>query len=72
MDLLRRIVAGHETAPGKGLPIGSLTSQYFANYYLDGLDRLLLETLGVRAITLHADGRTWRRNELARHPAPEV
>lgn len=174
MDLLRRIVAGHETAPGKGLPIGSLTSQYFANYYLDGLDRLLLETLGARAevrymddilwwcdsreqaretlaavgdwlgqerllrlkefsqinrschgvgfcgyrvspgvlrlsarrrkryrerraawetawregqidtltlqrgydaaraITLHADGRNWRRNELARHPAPEV
>lgn len=26
----------------------------------------------VRAITFHADGRNWRRNELARHPAPEV
>jgi hypothetical protein len=24
------------------------------------------------AITLHADSRNWRRNELARHPAPEV
>lgn len=59
MDLLRRIVAGHETAPGKGLPIGSLTSQYFANYYLDGLDRLLLEKLGARAEVRYMDDILW-------------
>ena len=29
-------------APGKGLPIGSLTSQHFANHYLDGADRFLV------------------------------
>jgi len=28
-------------APGKGLPIGNLTSQHFANLYLDPLDRAL-------------------------------
>jgi len=59
MDLLRCIVAGHETAPGKGSPIGSLTSQYFANYYLDGLDRLLLETLGARAEVRYMDDILW-------------
>lgn len=29
--------------PGKGLPIGSLTSQWTANLYLDGLDHLVKE-----------------------------
>ena len=37
----QRIIASHQADLGKGMPIGSLTSQYFANYYLDGLDRLL-------------------------------
>ncbi len=34
-----RIIATYETTPGRGLPIGNLTSQHFANLYLDGLDR---------------------------------
>jgi RNA-directed DNA polymerase len=38
---LQRLLDSYHHRPGKGLPIGSLTSQYFANYYLDGLDRLL-------------------------------
>jgi RNA-directed DNA polymerase len=59
LDLLGRIVAGYESAPGKGLPIGSLTSQYFANDYLDGLDRLLLERLGARAQVRYMDDVLW-------------
>ena len=31
--------------PGKGLPIGNLTSQWFANFYLDGLDHYCVEDL---------------------------
>lgn len=38
---LWRILSSYQIEEGKGLPIGSLTSQYFANYFLDGLDRLL-------------------------------
>ncbi|MBR1608920.1 MAG: group II intron reverse transcriptase domain-containing protein [Kiritimatiellae bacterium] len=34
-----RILDTYETAPGRGLPIGNLASQHFANLYLDGLDR---------------------------------
>lgn len=34
-----RIVDSYEKTAGRGLPIGSLTSQHFANFYLDGLDR---------------------------------
>ncbi|MBM3839284.1 MAG: hypothetical protein FJ398_15210 [Verrucomicrobia bacterium] len=43
--LLGRIVESYSTAPGCGLPIGNLTSQHFANYYLPPLDRFVKETL---------------------------
>ena len=33
--------------PGKGLPIGNLTSQWFANLYLDELDHVLMDGKGV-------------------------
>lgn len=33
-----------DQAPGKGLPIGNLTSQWFANLYLDELDHWVKET----------------------------
>ena len=35
-----RILATYETAPGRGLPIGNLTSQHLANLYLDSVDRI--------------------------------
>ena len=35
-----RILQTYETAPGRGLPIGNLTSQHFANLYLDPVDRM--------------------------------
>ena len=34
-----------KTADKKGLPIGNLTSQFFANFYLSGLDHFVLERL---------------------------
>ena len=39
MDLFVALLDSYSTAPGKGLPIGNLTSQYFANLYLDAFDR---------------------------------
>lgn len=39
LRLFDELLASYETAPGKGIPIGNLTSQYFANLYLDGFDR---------------------------------
>jgi hypothetical protein len=39
LALLGRIIDSCPAAPGRGLPIGSLTSQHFANHYLDGADR---------------------------------
>jgi len=40
---------------GKGLPIGNLTSQYFANLYLGELDHFLKDKLGVKAYLRYMD-----------------
>lgn len=58
-EQLQRLLACYGTEPGKGLPIGSLTSQYFANYYLDGLDRLLNAMSEVRAHVRYMDDIVW-------------
>jgi retron-type reverse transcriptase len=44
---------GHE--PGKGLPIGNLTSQHFANLYLDELDHFVKESLRVKGYVRYMD-----------------
>ncbi len=59
LALLARIVESHHTDPGKGLPIGALTSQHFANYYLAGIDRLLLEGCRVRGLVRYMDDLVW-------------
>lgn len=42
LTLIARVLAGHADAPGRGLPIGALTSQHFANQYLGEADRFAL------------------------------
>jgi hypothetical protein len=59
LALLSRIIDAHHSAPGKGLPIGALTSQQLANFYLAGLDRLLLETCRVRGLVRYMDDLVW-------------
>lgn len=41
--------------PGKGLPIGNLTSQYFANLYLGQLDHFLKDLLRVKQYIRYMD-----------------
>jgi hypothetical protein len=55
LDLFGQILASYQTAPGRGLPIGNLTSQHFANYYLAPLDRFIKERLGRRAYVRYMD-----------------
>ena len=59
LNLLERIVDSYQASPGKGLPIGSLTSQHFANYYLDGADRFLLNHSAVCAQIRYMDDIVW-------------
>jgi len=41
--------------PGMGMPIGNLTSQHFANFYLHTLDHMIKETLGVHGYVRYMD-----------------
>ncbi len=41
--------------PFKGLPIGNLTSQFFANVYLDMLDQFIKRRMGVRYYVRYCD-----------------
>jgi RNA-directed DNA polymerase len=60
LNLLERIVvAGAEPGAGHGLPIGALTSQHFANAYLDGADRWLLGHPAVRGHVRYMDDIVW-------------
>jgi len=55
LEILHAIIGSYETAPGKGLPIGNLTSQYFANHYLGALDHFVKETLRCLAYVRYMD-----------------
>jgi len=53
--LLNEIIDSYGTEPGKGVPIGNLTSQFFANLYLAGLDHYILEQLKPSAYCRYMD-----------------
>jgi len=55
LELLNRIITGFEASPGRGLPIGSLTSQHFANFYLGWFDRFVKERLRVKGYVRYMD-----------------
>jgi hypothetical protein len=53
--ILFSIIDSYQTETGKGLPIGNLTSQYFANLYLSSLDHYILEHLKPAAYARYMD-----------------
>lgn len=55
MEIFRAIICSYESAPGRGLPIGHLTSQYFANFYLAHADHYIKDRLRVRAYVRYMD-----------------
>jgi len=48
IKLLTTIITSYHDTPGRGIPIGNLTSQIFANIYLHPLDLYLTQTLKVK------------------------
>lgn len=46
-DIFSQIIDTYSVNEGEGIPIGNLTSQYFANYYLSSLDHYIKEELKV-------------------------
>jgi len=55
LELFGRIVRSFRASLGRGLPIGSLTSQHFANFYLGWFDRFVKETLRLRGYARYMD-----------------
>ena len=55
LALWERIVETYATAPGQGLPIGALTSQHLANFYLARLDRFVKEELRIKGYLRYMD-----------------
>jgi len=54
-DLLNHIIDSYENSPNAGLPLGNQASQWFALYYLDGVDRLVKEKLQIKYYTRYMD-----------------
>lgn len=54
-QLLEYIIDSYEKTPGKGLPMGNQTSQWFALYYLDGLDRVAKDKYRMKYYTRYMD-----------------
>jgi hypothetical protein len=55
LGLFQRLIDSYATAPGKGLPIGNLTSQHFANCYLGRLDHWAKEERRLPAYVRYMD-----------------
>lgn len=53
--LFEQIIRSFRSNAGRGLPIGSLTSQHFANFYLGWFDRFVKERLRVRGYVRYMD-----------------
>lgn len=55
LKLLYLIIDSYAVSPGKGLPLGNQTSQWFAIFYLDGFDRLIKEKFQIKYYSRYMD-----------------
>ena len=55
LALWARLLDSYHVAPGHGLPMGALTSQWLGNFYLDPVDHWALDTCGARHYARYMD-----------------
>jgi len=55
LSLIKEIIGSFQVETGKGIPLGNLTSQYFANIYLDEFDRFVKHALKARYYLRYTD-----------------
>jgi RNA-directed DNA polymerase len=55
LHIFERIIDSYAVNENQGVPIGNLTSQYFANHYLAGADHYVKESLQIRAFVRYMD-----------------
>ncbi len=64
LEIFGKIIDSFEAQPGRGIPIGNLTSQYFANHYLAGLDHFIKEQLNCKYYVRYMDDMVlWHREK---------
>lgn len=55
LRIFGQIIDSFEISSDRGVPIGNLTSQYFANHFLSSLDHFIKEQLKIRAYVRYMD-----------------
>lgn len=55
LSLFNKIIDSYSVTEGKGVPIGNLTSQYFANFYLSEMDHYAKEILKIPVYLRYMD-----------------
>lgn len=55
LNLLQQILSSYERIPGGGVPIGNLTSQHLANFYLAHVDHLVKDRLRIPGYLRYMD-----------------
>jgi len=55
MEIIEKIIRSYSTKPGKGIPLGNLTSQIFSNIYLDRLDQFMKRNLRIKHYLRYTD-----------------
>jgi RNA-directed DNA polymerase len=66
LELLRDILGSFRAELGIGVPIGSLTSQHFANFYLGWFDRFVKEQLRLQGYVRYMDDMLfWHDDQVA-------
>ncbi len=55
IQIFKRIIESYSVSAGKGVPIGNLTSQYFANHYLAGMDHFIKQGLKIEGYVRYMD-----------------
>lgn len=55
LEIFEKIIDSFEMHPDVGMPIGNLTSQYFANHYLASLDHFIKERLRFKGYVRYMD-----------------
>lgn len=55
LGLLKRVVTSFEVMPGRGLPLGNLTSQLLVNVYMNEFDQFMKHRLRARHYLRYAD-----------------
>lgn len=55
MELCRNIINSFDVGGGRGIPLGNLTSQVFANIYMHELDYFMKQVCGIRSYARYND-----------------